>query len=980
MIDKNEISGAFIDSTCGHVLDQPQSFFMVKKGHMDIFITPVEKTEDNRVYPSGGSEYCFRIEADNIILGMPLQEVESKGLQLKMTLWGVPHVDSEIIKGDIKNLISSNFNLTSIKYIDSWIQLLDKTMSSRLTLPRQYDLLEAELQMQYGKGTSLSAHHMDTVWLEAPASIFNYGGKSNLEVPKGNIHPITHWATVKLKEDSIVNVYHTPAIMLRDDFKKILYAYQCFFMRVMVFNFFSQAEHNRRTQEKYQKVLLSREEETRRLLIGGPSDKKKVNNEDLKILPDKQESLVQIGKKIAKEWGMELSDPSRLRRSSPIQTLENMGFSVRKVDLHEWDYQKHIGGYLIGRDKNNQKIVGFLPPHNNRKYYTYFEPEKKEERMLSQKDIANISFSALLVYPPFPEDIRDVKKFMNYIFSGKKRDIRVMLSTVVINAIFFIMIPLLAGKILTEYIPGNDWNSYVLALGGFCVAGVASVIIYFVSSLFYTSMSGHFSLYTQTHLWNKIITLPLTFFQRHPVGEILSRMNGIHAISGMLNVCLIQYFSNFISGIVGVALLFYFNVTFTLILLSIVMFLILIDYFLFRKILSLEKKSHELEFKIKDFVLQTIHALSKIRMARREQFFLFRWAKNFHAKRVLIYRIQLLQSFYQLIHSHFLFYSNIALCLMASSNPQSFNLEYYIVFNMVLVQLSFSLNEISALINLAIGAIPFFNRLRLIIHTESPRTSHKIHPKTLRGRIQFSHVSFSYRSSQGTLKPVLKDISFTVEPGEYVAIVGTSGSGKSTIVRLMLGLESLQSGSIQLDQYDIEDLNLQSLREQIGTVLQSTKALPTSVIKNIAMGAEQEEIRISQVFQEAWASLDKASLKKEIEEMPMGMHTSLIGTGDDMSGGQQQRLMLARALNKKPRILILDEASSAMDNITQSRVKKVLDGLNTTRIVIAHRLSTITNVHRIIMLKEGRIVEQGSYQGLMQAGGEFAKFAQRQIF
>ena len=965
-----------IDPTCKHCLDDPHSFWLVKKGYVDVFATPVGCDTS----PASVGEYCFRIKTGNIIIGMPPQETH----QLKMVLWAVPHRDSEIVKKNIQSLINSNFDLASVKHIDSWLQSLEQAMmSGPFTLPRQYELLEAEPRIHYEKGIPFSAHHGDVIWLEAHESPLFYGGEPTLKIPKGSIHPITHEATLKLEKDSLISSYHTPAMMLRENFRDILYEHQCFFMRVMNFNFLSQADANRKIQKNYRETLLARREHIQHIMTNIPLSKKEFQEEP-QSAPEHRQSLIQVGTRIAKEWGINLPQIPQSEflkvGVSTMQILEQMGFSARKVDLQNWNHRKHIAGHLIGCDKNSREMVGFLPPHGNRKHYIYFNPAKNEERILSEQDVADISFSALYVHPPLTRHIRDIKGFLGYIFTYKRRDIKFMLAITMLNSIFFIFIPLLAGKILTQYIPGHDLTTFALAMVGFCIAGVASLLLYFASSLFYISLNGHFSFHAQTYLWKKIITLPMNFFQQYSVGEILSRMNGVHIASGMLNVSLIQYFSAFISGVVGLLLLFSYNATFTLILLSIIVVLIFVDYFLFRKILSLEEKSHALEFQINDFVLQIIYALSKIRLARREQFALFQWSKKFCFKRVLIYRTHLLRALYQLLHSHFLFYSNIALFMMASSNPQGFPLEYYIVFNMVLTQLSFSINQISAMIYLAIGAIPFLKRIQPVIHAESPSTLQKTHPKTLRGRIQFSQVSFGYRTTRGGRKSVLKDISFTVEPGEYVAIVGASGSGKSTIIKLILGLEHLQSGSIQLDQYNIEELDLQSLREQIGTVLQSTHVLPTNVIKNIAMGAEQEESEIAQVYKQAWQSLDKASLKQEIANMPMGMHTFLTEAGEDISGGERQRLLVARALNKNPRILIFDEATSAMDNITQNRIKKILDGLNITRIVVAHRLSTITNVHRIIMLKEGRIVEQGSYQGLMQKGGEFAKFARRQIF
>ena len=987
MIDISKMNSTPLDNTYGHLLHNPHFFWLVKKGYMDIFIVPIENQEHlSDPTCSGGSEHCFRAKVGNMVFGTPAWESQKKanGQRQKMVLRGVPQFHSEIIREDIRNFINKDFDLTTVKYIDSWIQMADQAMSRSFLLPRKYELLEADPQTKYLQGTSLSANYLDIIWVQAQESSLLYCGEQSLSIPKGNFYPITHWATLELTGDSLLNGYHTPEMMLRDDFRDIFHTYQSFFMEVMSFNFFAQATRSQNLQENYLKMANTQKNKILNLL----SSTAQSSGDQSKTHPPPKadshlESLSQICTRVMEEWGIDVTSSQQWqdhdKHYSLLETLERMGFGVRKVNLHDWNYSKSMAGYLMGSEKDGKAIVGFFPPHGDRKHYLYFNPQKGEERKLRDVDIANSSFRALLIYPPLPNNIRNLKNFFSYILKGKQKDIKTMSLIIAVNTVFFILMPLLAGKILTQYIPNHNWNAFALALSALFIAGLAGFLLCIISSLLYIAISGTLLLYIQTHLWKKIITLPVRFFQRHSIGEILDRMNSITIVSGMLNVSLIQYLSAFISGIIGLILLFYYDAVFTLILLAIITFLIVIDYFLFRKILSLEDKSHALEFKINDFVLQAINALSKIRVARREQFVLFHWAKNFCSKRKLRYRIHLLRSFYQVLHSHFIFYSNIALFLIMVYGRQEFILEYYIVFNMVLAQFSFSINQISALISMAFGAIPFITKIRPIISAEASSLTHNIHPETIRGRIEFSHVYFSYRTAQGNLTPVLKDVSFTINPGEYVAIVGSSGSGKSTIVRLILGLENLQSGSIHIDQYNLEELNLQSLREQVGSVLQSTQILPTNVIKNIAMGAEQEEEQVTKIYKQVWWSLSQASLEKDIAKMPMGLHTSL-GQGNCISGGQRQRLLIARALNKNPRILLFDEATSAMDNITQENIKTMLDNLNITRIIIAHRLSTITNVNRIIMLKDGKIVEQGSYQRLLQAGGEFAQFAKRQFF
>ena len=239
----------------------------------------------------------------------------------------------------------------------------------------------------------------------------------------------------------------------------------------------------------------------------------------------------------------------------------------------------------------------------------------------------------------------------------------------------------------------------------------------------------------------------------------------------------------------------------------------------------------------------------------------------------------------------------------------------------------------------------------------------------INGKIEFSHVDFSY---DGSKHMTLRDISFVIQPGEYVAICGGSGSGKSTLIRLLLGFEIPDEGKILIDDIDISQIDLQTLRRQMGVVLQDEGIINGSVKLNIGM---EENPDMGKVV----AAAEMASIADEIEQWPMKYFTILSNESELISGGQTQRIVLARSLMNNPGILILDEATSAMDNITQNKVKRNLDKMGSTRIVVAHRLSTIADCDKIIVLDKGRICEMGTYDALMEQNGVFANMARRNL-
>jgi ABC-type bacteriocin/lantibiotic exporter with double-glycine peptidase domain len=242
-------------------------------------------------------------------------------------------------------------------------------------------------------------------------------------------------------------------------------------------------------------------------------------------------------------------------------------------------------------------------------------------------------------------------------------------------------------------------------------------------------------------------------------------------------------------------------------------------------------------------------------------------------------------------------------------------------------------------------------------------------PGTLTGAVELTNIAFRY----GMDTPfVLQGLTMKVAAGEFVAIVGASGSGKSTAMRMLLGSETPQAGTVQFDGVDLRHLDADLVRRQIGVVLQNGKLMPGSIFENI-MGAHHGTL------DDAWEAARQAGIEPEIRSLPMGMHTILTEATAAFSGGQIQRFMIARALVGKPRILVLDEATSALDNVTQAIVTNALSRLAVTRIVVAHRLSTVKSADRICVFDGGRIVQSGTYDQLVAAKGPFAELARRQL-
>ena len=260
--------------------------------------------------------------------------------------------------------------------------------------------------------------------------------------------------------------------------------------------------------------------------------------------------------------------------------------------------------------------------------------------------------------------------------------------------------------------------------------------------------------------------------------------------------------------------------------------------------------------------------------------------------------------------------------------------------------------------------------IKPVMEQEPENGAGKKIPLSLSGDIEISNLSFKYEEKGPT---ILDNINLKIKKGEYVAIVGKTGCGKSTLMRLLLGFETPNKGAIYYDGRDLAKLDLRSVRQKIGVVMQNGSLFPGDIFSNIIITAPWK------TMDDAWEAAEMAGVYDDIKAMPMGMHTLISEGSGGISGGQKQRIMIARAVINRPQVLFFDEATSALDNITQNHVAKSIEKLNSTRLVIAHRLSTIKNCDRILVMDGGKIVEEGTYDELMRQKGMFYDLAIRQV-
>ena len=363
-----------------------------------------------------------------------------------------------------------------------------------------------------------------------------------------------------------------------------------------------------------------------------------------------------------------------------------------------------------------------------------------------------------------------------------------------------------------------------------------------------------------------------------------------------------------------------------------------------------------------------LSGIQKIKLSGSEKRAYARWAKAYSKSAKLSYNPPMFLKINPIISMSIQLIGNIVLYYFAVESQVSVA-DYY-AFNAAYAMISGAFTSLSG-IALQLATIkPTLNMVKPILETEPEINEDKKIVDKLNGNIKIDKISFRYNEKSPY---IFENFSLDVKAGQYVAIVGKTGCGKSTLMRLILGFEKPNKGSVYFDGKDIETLDKKSLRSHIGSVMQNAKLMQGDIFSNIVLVAPQLKLK------DAWEAAEIAGIADDIKEMPMGMNSFVLEGQGGISGGQKQRILIARAVAPKPKILIFDEATSALDNITQKKVSQALDKLKCTRLVIAHRLSTIKQCDRIVVIDEGKIVEDGTYNELIAKKGLFADLVKRQM-
>lgn len=642
---------------------------------------------------------------------------------------------------------------------------------------------------------------------------------------------------------------------------------------------------------------------------------------------------------------------------------------TRQIILKDNWWQEDMGPLLVFREADGQPMA--LVPVTPKKYALYNPAD--ESRVTVDTAVAeSIKAQAYTFYRPLPTKINNYKDLLRYLADSIwKADAGMVLLMGVLGGLLGLLTPVITGIVFDRVIPDGE-KQLLIQIGFLLIAIAVTTFAFNLTRAFAMHrIEGRTEADMQAAIWDRLLSLPVPFFKDYTAGELAGRAMGISEIRSVLSGAVANTVISGIFSIFYFILLFYYSWKLALICTLIVIVVMGISLLVGFLQIRYERQLVDLNNTLAGKIFGLLSGVSKIKTSGAEKRAFNNWARDFSQVRDVTFRKENLGNKMAVFNSTVNIVAT-AIIFFAMIKIKGLNLGAgkFIAFNSAFSSFLGAMLEISGVI-LQLNIIkPLYERTQPILEATPEFDQDKADPGVLEGNIEVSHVNFRYQDD-GPL--ILNDVVLEIKKGDYVGIVGPSGSGKSTLFRLLLGFEKPEAGQIYYDQQDMQNVDIRSIRRQLGVVLQSGQLMYGSIYDNIVAANP------GLTMNDAWEAARMAGMEEDIKSMPMGMHTMVSEFGSTLSGGQKQRLLIARAIISRPKIIYFDEATSALDNKTQKIVSESLGNLGATRVVIAHRLSTVMNCNKIVVMDRGQIVEFGTYQELYENGGIFTQMVQRQL-
>lgn len=956
------------------ILERPDKFWKVDVGEVDVFYV---LTGPDGEYQSQ-LNHLYRAYDGELIFSLLYNQVDSP-IKLICVSSG-----AELVELDYNELY--DFDPGDFRFqLDIWISHLSASLFINKNLPRVYKPLNEDTGCVLNTG-EIAYPAKGIVWcMVTEGDVSRYGGMARTSDigSQAAVFPVSNilWVQSLQKKSKVDALDAIHDLRDKNIIGPSLNELQSVFYSKIVENYLAQKDEE---EFRIQTKIAADEDNLDSILheLIDIVDDRSLDDKDGST-PHKELNdniLLSTCQVIGNETGFKFISPKFMDSYSSgynkqlLAIAQASAVRVRKVILRS-SWWKEENGHLLGFFGEDKHPVALMQKQQDQ--YLLIDLHTNAEKLVDKEVVSQLDPVAYMFFFSFDTKMDSIGKIWQFAIHGVKKDAKFLILAALAGSLIGLLVPILSGKMFDDVIPTADRSMLFEVFSLMIIIGITTTLLQLIQGALQLRVETKSNVNLQGGLMDHLMRLPVSFYRRYTAGDLTNRVLSVNAIRQILSSTVMTTVLSGTFSIVNLVLLFYYDsdlawVGLVLVFLA-VAFITVVGWYK----LKFDRKISNHQGELQGFLFEFLSGVTKIRITGAEKRIFSLWAAHFARLKRLGFKSGSLQNYIHVFNDSFplltniLFFSFIYYMVSTADSTRAVMISvgsfmaFITAFNQFLNDsLRMSMSVISSL-----NVITLYERVKPILEEVPESTENYADPGELTGDIELNSISFRYDKD---LPLVLNNLSLKIKAGEMVAFVGPSGSGKSTIMRILLGFELPESGSVYYDGSLFDSMNKDLVRQQIGVVLQNGALMSGSIYKNIVGNSEL-------TLEDAWEAARMAGMEEDIKAMPMEMHTVVSEGAGTFSGGQRQRLMIARAIAHKPRLLYMDEATSALDNRTQNIVSESLDNLQATRIVIAHRISTIVNADRIFVLDQGIIVESGTYEELMQNEGLFSTLAKRQM-
>ena len=949
-------------------LDDPGSAWFIDEGAVDLFLVEYRDGVEQ-----AAPQHLLRRESGTLLPGVAPDEQDDgdKGTTLSLVAKGLP---GTLLKRVPASSLSEVAPAELAEQIDAWLTDITDALARFVTrFPRPTALAEAGLDRTLRPGT-LSARR-GVVWVSEPslgASLFmdmlDQAALDEASGPHEPVMPLTRTSWLTLFDEATISGKSTETLVSEGTLLPALASFHAVAFAL---------ERLNRRLAVVDDANLERDRTSSHRTAERTARQRLFNIYDLPVDRDadvEDTALADALKIVGRHQGIEFRIPGRSGTSdSPVglvDILDASGIRARRVRFKgEGNWWRGDSNALLAFRAVDGQPVALLPGMFGG--YREVDPVSKRSVRMTADRAAALRPEAWMFYPPLPSGNVKPADLLRIALHGSAGDLLRLVIAGLPGGLIRLLPALALGFVANHIVAGGSAGVLYGVAVTLAVFGLLGALLHLLQSNAMMRLEGRSASRVEAAFWDRLMRLPPGLLHGHSAGDL--------AMSGMT-------FQNLRDGLQGVvaesllsiifllpvfAVIFFYDATLGVIALVFSVVSLLVTVILGLRQMPPYGRMISAARRVAGRLFQIVEGIAKLRVENAEGSAFAIWARDYREQKRAELELGALEGHSRAFGAALPFLAAgvllLAVVTMGDRNVPvgDFLVVYtvFIIFQSAIARLGESFGAIAAM-------LPAFDQMRPILAAVPESEIEGAPVERLGGEVLFDHISFRY-DPDGPL--ILDDVTIRARPGEFIAIAGESGAGKSTLFRLALGIDRPSAGAVYYDGRDLKHLNLKQLRRMIGAVPQSVRLHPQDLWDNIVAHHE------GTTTEEVWKTARTAGIEREIKAMPMGMMTMVGASGSVVSGGESQRVTIARSLIGNPRIMLLDEATNWLDNESQAEVMHNLALLTSTRIVIAHRLSTLEQADRIYVMQAGKVVQSGSFGELLEVDGVFRELVKRQV-